>query len=105
MAQLSEEVRRAAGRVIEPHMNVTLEAMGMIRSVEVTGQGAATVGMLFPCIGCPAWDLLQNQVREAAARVPGVTSVRVRIAWGETWSKADVAPAVRERVSRFGYAI
>ena len=48
--------------VMDPHMNVSLPDMGMVRRITVSEDGDVDVGLVFPCVGCPAWDLIQNDI-------------------------------------------
>ena len=41
--------------VMDPHMNVSLPDMGMVRRISVSDMGDVDVGLVFPCVGCPAW--------------------------------------------------
>ena len=40
--------------VMDPHMNVSLPDMGMVRRITVSTEGDVDVGLVFPCVGCPA---------------------------------------------------
>lgn len=88
---------------MDPHMNVSLFDMGMIRRLDVGAGGDVVVGMVFPCIGCPAWHTLQQEISEKVRSVPGVTSVKVRIEWDAVWKRDDMSKEARERASTYGY--
>lgn len=102
MGDVIEQVRHALHDVMDPHMNVSLFDMGMIKRLQAT-EGAITVGIVFPCIGCPAWQTLQQEIRQKVASVPGVASVKVRIEWDEVWKRDDMSIEARERASTYGY--
>lgn len=103
MDGVTEQVRLALREVMDPHMNVSLIDMGMIRRVDISDGGDLVVGMVFPCIGCPAWDMIQQDIKEKATTVSGVRSVKVRIEWDEVWTKADLSDAAKERAATYGY--
>ncbi len=98
-------VLSALDRVMDPHMNVSLNEMGMVRSTEISPEGDVTVGIVFPCIGCPAWTMIQSDIKEIVATVPGVRSVKVQVLWDKPWSKSDLSQATREHIRSFGYQI
>lgn len=74
MADLSDRVREAAGRVRDPELRRTLGELGMIGNVNVTGT-AASVEVRLTIVGCPAAASIENDVRAAVALVPGIDEV------------------------------
>ena len=44
-------VRAALDTVMDPHMNVSLPDMGMVRRVDVDENGLVDVGLVVPCVG------------------------------------------------------
>ena len=73
-------VREALTRVMDPHMNVSLPDMGMVRRVDIDAEGCVDVGLVFPCVGCPAWDLIQAELKQTVGEVAGVSRVKVKVA-------------------------
>jgi metal-sulfur cluster biosynthetic enzyme len=100
---VKDQVRLALGEVMDPHMNVSLFDMGMIRRLDLSEDGSLVVGMVFPCIGCPAWDMIHHDIQEKASSVAGVRSVKVRIEWDELWNRSDMSDAAKERAATYGY--
>ncbi|MBX3596686.1 MAG: metal-sulfur cluster assembly factor [Rhizobiaceae bacterium] len=98
-------VRNSLKSVMDPHMSVSLVDMGMIRNIDVSDTGEVTVSMVFPCIGCPAWSMIQEEMRETISALEGVRSVRVRVDWTEKWTKDDLSESARDRAHSFGYVI
>lgn len=100
-----ERVRASLAEVLDPHMKISVIDMGMVRSIDVADDGKVSVGVSFPCIGCPAWTMIQEDMREAIAAVDGVTDVSVKVKWDTLWCKDDLAPEARSRIRTFGYQI
>lgn len=98
-------VRTALDGVIDPHMNISINEMQMVRGIEISPEGDVEIGLAFPCIGCPAWTMMQNDVREAVAAVEGTRSVKVAVRWDAPWRKSDLSQTARERIRSFGYQI
>lgn len=90
---------------MDPHMGVNLADMGMLRRIDVSDEGDVEIGLIFPCIGCPAYELIKADIRKTAATVDGVRSVKVKIDWDENWDKSDMAESARERARVHGYVI
>ncbi len=76
---LTDQIRSALGRVIDPEIRKPIAELDMVGSVSVTDAGAATIGLKLTIVGCPAADTIERDVREAAASVSGVTDVAVDV--------------------------
>lgn len=100
-----DQIRNALDAVLDPHMNISLAEMGMLRRITVSESGTAEIGIVFPCIGCPAWQLIQDEIHDSVKALPGVRHVRVRVMWDQTWRKSDIAPQAVARIQTFGYQI
>lgn len=73
-----DALNAALGMVIDPEIRRPIADLGMIESVEFDG-GRATIGIKLTIVGCPAADRIERDVREAAASVPGVDEVAVKV--------------------------
>ena len=76
---LDQEVRNALSRVIDPELRKPVTELDMIGSITASAVGAVVVGLTLTIVGCPAAQTIERDVREAAASVPGVTSVTVDV--------------------------
>jgi ATP-binding protein involved in chromosome partitioning len=72
------QVLAALRRVIDPEIRQPIVDLDMIGGVAVEG-GAARVALKLTIVGCPAADTIERDVREAAASVPGISSVDVDV--------------------------
>lgn len=101
----TSDVLSALETVDDPHMNISVVEMKMIRGVEISPEGDVTIGMVFPCIGCPAWTMIQTDIKEAVGTIVGVRSVALSIEWNQPWQKSDLSLIAREKIRSFGYQI
>jgi ATP-binding protein involved in chromosome partitioning len=74
----ADAVLDALRRVIDPEIRKPIVDLDMISGVSVDG-GTATIGLTLTIVGCPAADTIERDVREAAASVPGIGTVRVDV--------------------------
>ena len=102
---LSTEIRRSMDTVMDPHMSVSLNDMGMVGNITVDKSGTATISLVFPCVGCPAFDVIQHDAKQAALRIPGVNLVKIKLDWAASWDKTKMSDAARERAKNHGYVI
>ena len=61
--------------VEDPELHRSIVDLGMVRSVDVTGDGAVTVQIALTVPGCPLRNEIQNRVTTAVTALPGVTGV------------------------------
>ena len=83
-----EEVRKALQPVMDPEVGMSVIDLGMVRRVQVDGDGNVEIGMVLTAPFCPLAGYLTEQVRQAAAAVPGVGEVRVQVLdepWDPRW--------------------
>lgn len=98
-------IEAAVGRVLDPHINVPLTEMGMLSKVELAPGGDVDVSLVFPCMGCPAFTMLKENVRQQVGRVAGVSNVRVRVDWGARWDRSLMSERARKYAAKSGYRI
>ncbi|MFK7732959.1 MAG: metal-sulfur cluster assembly factor [Pseudomonadales bacterium] len=98
-------VREALNTVMDPHMNVSLPDMGMVRRVDVDSHGVVEVGLVFPCVGCPAWDLIQADIKKTVGELANVKRVKVKVEWHHEWNRNDITPDARIIAKEHGYII
>ena len=98
-------VEAAVGKVLDPHINVPLTEMGMLSNVELGADGCVDVSLVFPCLGCPAFMMLKENVRRAVGRVDGVRSVHVRVDWDAKWDRSLMSERAKEYAAKSGYRI
>lgn len=101
----AETVRAAVGRVLDPHINVNLNEMGMVSDISVGKDGDVEVAIVFPCLGCPAYTMLKEQVRRQVSRVDGVRSVRVKVDWEGRWDRSQMSDRAKQYAQQHGYRI
>ena len=98
-------VASAVGRVLDPHINVPLTEMGMLSNVSVADGGAVDVSLVFPCLGCPAFTMLKENVRRQVARIDGVAEVRVKVDWAAKWDRSMMSERAKRYAAKSGYRI
>lgn len=88
----------------DPHIPVSLVEMAMIYDVEAD-DGDVTVEMTYPCMGCPAYDMIQNDIRSCLTVIEGVDTVEVDVVWDPVWSKDMLTTEVRQKMHEAGISL
>jgi metal-sulfur cluster biosynthetic enzyme len=99
-----EQVEVALRDVLDPHLQISLHDMGMIYEIAIDGD-RVRVEIAYPCLACPAWDDIQNDIRQRLRRIPGVAVAEVAVTWRHAWSKADMTDAGRAASREVGIAL
>ena len=84
-----EQIREALRPVVDPEIGVSVVDLGMIREVAVEGD-EVEIKMVLTAPFCPLADMITEQVRQAAAAVPGVKEAKVNLLqerWDPSWIK------------------
>lgn len=98
------ELWDALDEIPDPHIPVSLVDMAMIYDVRVDG-GDVTVEMTYPCLGCPAYDMIQNDVESCLRVIDGVDDVSVEVVWEPSWSKDMLTPKARRELTEAGIGL
>jgi metal-sulfur cluster biosynthetic enzyme len=101
---LERRVWDALATVEDPEMPVSIVDLGLVYGVDVT-DGRATVSMTLTYTGCPARDMLQDDVEAAVAAVDGIEAATVDLVWSPPWSLEMVTEQGERDLREFGVSI
>jgi len=107
-SDLEAEIWANLDEIPDPHIPVSLVEMAMIYDVSVdrrTAGADVTVEMTFPCMGCPAYDMIIGDVESCLRTMGEVESVDVEVVWDPVWSKEMLSPRVREKLTESGIGV
>ena len=99
-AVIAEEARDALREVFDPEYPISLVDLGLIRGVEVDGT-TARIKLTYTCMGCPAMDMIQDDVEERLLQLDGIDQVDIEVVW-DTWSRKDITPLGRKQLKEVG---
>jgi metal-sulfur cluster biosynthetic enzyme len=85
----AEEVREALKEVLDPEYPISLVDLGLIRGVEVDGS-TARIKLTYTCMGCPATDMIQDDIRERLLRMEEIEEVEIEEVW-DSWSRENIS--------------
>ena len=101
---LEADVWEALYAIEDPEMPVSIVDLGLIYDVEVADH-TAHVTMTLTYSGCPARDMLQNDIREAVMAVDGVYGVKLDLVWSPEWSVELVTDTGKDALREFGLSV
>lgn len=100
-AALTPEIVKALSGVYDPEIPVNVHDLGLIYDVIVDASSAVGIRMTLTAPACPAAQFLPEQVRAAAAAVPGVTSASVDVVWDPPWDRDRMSDAAKLQLGMF----
>ena len=80
-----EEVIDALRTVEDPELGMDIVELGLLYDADVEGSKVHITYSL-TSLGCPAGPLIEQQIYEAAAGVPGVEEVEAELTWNPPWT-------------------
>jgi metal-sulfur cluster biosynthetic enzyme len=85
----AEEVGEALKEVLDPEYPISLVDLGLIRGIEVDGS-TARIKLTYTCMGCPATDMIQDDIRDRLLQMEGIEGVEIEEVW-DSWSRKDIS--------------
>ncbi|WP_306057535.1 1,2-phenylacetyl-CoA epoxidase subunit PaaD [Natronococcus wangiae] len=101
---LEADVWDALYEIEDPEMPISIVDLGLIYGVGAE-DGVATVDMTLTYSGCPAREMLTEDVENAAAAVDGVDDVELRLVWSPEWTIEMVTERGKDDLREFGLSI
>jgi metal-sulfur cluster biosynthetic enzyme len=94
---------RALQAVEDPEIPVSVVGMGLIVSlVYEPATRTADLKITYTAMGCPAMDLIQDDIREALLADPDVDAVEIEVVWDPVWTKDRIRADARATMRRLG---
>ncbi|MGH2448799.1 MAG: metal-sulfur cluster assembly factor [Chloroflexota bacterium] len=97
-------LREALHAVEDPELPISIVDMGLIVDLRFE-EGVAYVQITFTAMGCPAIDMIVDDVRECLLREPGVNSVQVEIVWSPIWTKDRLSDDGKFQLRSWGISL
>lgn len=99
-----EGLREALREVEDPEMPVNIVDLGMIYGLREQG-GTVTVDLTFTAMGCPASDLIVEDIRARLLQEDGVHEVEINVVWDPPWTAARMTQEGRDALEMWGLAV
>jgi ring-1,2-phenylacetyl-CoA epoxidase subunit PaaD len=98
-------VEQAVRAVADPELaDISIGSLGMVKRVEVSQEGTATVWLVPTFLGCPALRTIAHDV-ELAAQAVGAARVEVRFDHSEPWTTRSIDDHARAGLRDLGIAV
>lgn len=88
----------------DPEMPVSIVDLGLIYGVEVEDR-VAHIEMTLTYTGCPAREMLMEEITADVASVDGIDEVDLRLVWSPGWTVDMVTEQGRDSLREFGLSV
>jgi metal-sulfur cluster biosynthetic enzyme len=105
-AELAVEDRiwAALARVQDPELPLGIVDLGLVYDVRIA-LPRVEVDLTHTALGCPAIEMMREDVTTALLALPGVADVDVRTVWDPPWTKARLTAKGRVLLTSFGIGL
>ena len=90
--------------VPDPEMAISIVDMGLVVAAERVGE-TARVTLTYTAMGCPAMQMIEEDVRAALLALPGVGAVEIETVWLPVWTKSRLSAEGRDALLIQGVAL
>ena len=104
IASTTDNLWRALEEVNDPEFPMSIVDLGLVYGV-AQENNSVRVQLTFTAMGCPAMDMILDDVRARLSREPGVREVQIEIVWDPPWNKSRLSARGRELLQMWGIAV
>jgi len=102
-ADVEARLWRALQDVEDPEIPVSVVGMGLIVSLDyLPDTRTADLRITYTAMGCPAMELIQDDIREALLADPAVDAVALEVVWDPVWTRDRIRADARATMRRLG---
>lgn len=99
-----EGIWDALREVNDPELPLSVVDMGLIVALEQQGTTVA-LKLTFTAMGCPAMEMILDDIRARLLQVPGVEAVQIEVVWDPPWTPARLSEEGRETLQMWGVGV
>jgi len=103
-ATIEERLLAALRDVEDPELPISIVDMGLV--VDLTeAAGVVDVKITFTAMGCPAMDMILDDVRARLLQEPEVEEVRIEVVWHPIWTKDRLSEDGKAQMREWGISL
>jgi metal-sulfur cluster biosynthetic enzyme len=80
-----EDVVEALRAVEDPELGMDIVDLGLLYDVEIAGPKVKVIHSL-TSMGCPAGQMIQDDIHRVTSEIPGVEEVEIDLTWDPPWT-------------------
>jgi metal-sulfur cluster biosynthetic enzyme len=100
-ALVLESIWRALREVEDPEIPVSVVDMGLIVDVRYVDR-TARLTITYTAMGCPAMDMIQDDIRQRLLQLPEIDAVDIEVTWDPVWTRQRLSDDARRAMRKLG---
>ena len=105
-AEVLRRLWRALAEVEDPEVPVSVVDMGLVVALDYDpANQVVRLKITYTAMGCPAMDMIQDDIRARLLREPQVGRVDVEVVWDPVWTTGRLSQSARETMRELGLAV
>ncbi|MEI5908993.1 1,2-phenylacetyl-CoA epoxidase subunit PaaD [Bacillus spongiae] len=101
---MKELIIKELHRVKDPEIDsISIVELGMVEHIELS-KDSVQIQLLPTFMGCPALDIIKENVEKVLRQLEGVESVKVQFLHSPPWTSDRISEVGREKLKDFGIA-
>jgi metal-sulfur cluster biosynthetic enzyme len=92
-----ENIYSALRECYDPEVPVDIVSLGLVYGVTIVDDWVG-VKMTLTSPGCPASNLISQQVKDRLKKIPGVEDADVRIVWQPEWDASRMSKEAKKKL-------
>ena len=99
------QIWSALTEVEDPEIPVSVVDMGLIVDVAYAAdRRTVELQLTYTAMGCPAMDLIQDDIRDRLLAEPDVDAVTIEVVWDPVWTPERLSARARATMRELGIA-
>ena len=80
--------------------------MGLIVAVSyISGSSTVQLKITYTAMGCPAMDMIQDDIRSRLLQEPDVEHVDIEVVWDPVWTRRRLSAEAQETMRELGLGV
>jgi metal-sulfur cluster biosynthetic enzyme len=94
----------ALREVNDPELPISIVDMGLVVALE-RREGTVSLKLTFTAMGCPAMEMILDDVRARLLQEPGIERVEIEVVWDPPWTPARLSEEGRDTLRMWGIGL
>jgi metal-sulfur cluster biosynthetic enzyme len=104
LSNIEQRLLVALREVEDPELPISIVDMGLVVGLRFVA-GIVYLQITFTAMGCPAMDMIVDDVRARLMREPEVQRVDIDVVWEPIWSKSRLSEDGKAQLREWGISV
>jgi phenylacetate-CoA oxygenase PaaJ subunit len=100
----TDRILQALRDVEDPELPISIVDMGLVVAIRPNGD-EVEVDITLTAMGCPAVEMITDDIERRLLREPGIEHVQVNIVWEPIWTKDRMSEEGKAQLREWGISV